>query len=106
MVSIISGMISAFIPCRGVTKMRINQRVQRVRSKHGSITARAGSRKIVLGIKKSKHSNFIRSGGGGDFSHIYEQGQFFPHRTFLPIYRLFYTSSKLTTLIEQGLLQL
>lgn len=98
--------MSAFIPCRGVTKMRINQRVQSVRSKHGSITIRGGSRKSILGMNKSKHSNFIRSGGGGDISHIYEQGQFFIHRTLLPVYRLYYTSSKLTTLIEQGMLQL
>ena len=106
LVSIISGIISAFMPCRGVTKIRVNQRVLRVRSKHGSIASWRGNRKKKLGIWKSKHSNFICSGVRGDVSHIYEQGQFFMDRTLLPVYRLFYTSTKLITLIEQGLLQL
>jgi len=105
--AIIRGVMSAFLPCRGVTKSRVNQRVFRVRSKRWSLAAAGGIRKHHGGgMCLSKRSHFMRSGTEGDFSHAHDGAHFFIDRTFTPVYRMQYLSIKFTSLVENGILQL
>lgn len=105
-VAMISGVFRAFLPCRGVTKIRVNQRVYNVRSKRKQLRSRRGLRKVYSGFSSSTCGNFITSGTEGDFSHAHDGAHFFIDRAFAPIYRIYYLSAKITYLVEQGMLQL
>jgi len=105
-IAIAAGVRRAFLPCRGVTKIRVNQRVFNVRNKHKGVKVRGRIHKCIIGYSISKSSNFITSGTEGDFRHAHRGAHIFPDRVFTPVYRLLYASGKLITLVEQGILQM
>ena len=100
--SLFAGTFRAVKPCREVTKIRVNQRVCTYRAKKKSIKIKTKLIKPLIVNKNQR--KFIIAAVYGDWGHKHDGLHWFIERTFIPIYRVIYASSKIIYVIEQGLL--
>lgn len=104
--AVCAGLFGAFIPCRGVTKIRGNQHVYTVRMKKKELTLLGKTGKSCGGYRPARTNKLLLSGLMGDWRHIHDGLHWFMDRTLLPFYRLYYLSGKAIHLLEDGILSL